>query len=48
MGGAIRVITIKDKIVHKQTRWTNNLPGFVKHYKFIQRDPKWYIEDRQQ
>lgn len=44
MGGAIRIIIIKDNIIHKQTRWTNPMPYFVEHYKFIERNNEWWNE----
>lgn len=44
MGGAIRVITIKDGTTHKQTRWTNSLTYFVHHDKFIEKNSEWWNE----
>jgi len=41
MGGSIRTVFIKDGQVYKQTRWTNGLPLFVKHDKFIEKNEEW-------
>lgn len=42
MGGAVRVIVKKNDIIYKQTRWTNAMPGFVNHDKFIEKDEAWW------
>jgi len=44
MGGSIRVVTIKDGVTKCTSRWTNVLPHFVKHDKFIEKDERWIKE----
>ena len=44
MGGSIRVIIVKDKIVTKKTRWTNSLPSFVQDSNFIDCKKEWVDE----
>lgn len=41
MGGTIRVITVVDNNVYKQSRWTNPLPDYVKTDKFVKCDRIW-------
>lgn len=43
MGGSIRVVTKIDGVTHKQIRWTNVLPEWVKHTNFIKCD-KAYVQ----
>lgn len=44
MGGTIRVITVLDSKVHKQSRWTNPLPDYVQTDKFVEGNKEWVEE----